>query len=300
MNLFNLIGVIMESNVFDTALIIEGGGMKAAYTAGIINNLLENKIYFDNVYGVSAGSSHTVNYVSRDRTRVKKSFVDLVKDPDFGGWMNFVKGKGYFNAYHLYEGIVADKTLAFNYQKFMENPAKVTIPSYNVSKKKTVFWTKKDMTSAIEVMEKVRSSSTVPFLMQASIIDGDYYYDGGLGENAGIIVDRAKRDGFNKFFFILSHEKGFRHEKEKHTKLMKKLCKNDHNLYQAILNRHIPYNKTMKEIEKLEEEGKAYVVRPPKPIGKLTEKNLDKLEKLYTEGYEYGKKDLDNWLKFLF
>lgn len=290
----------MESNVFDTALIIEGGGMKAAYTAGLINNLLENEIYFDHIYGVSAGSSHTVNYVTRDGERVKKSFVDLVKDPDFGGWMNFIRGKGYFNAYHLYEGIAEDHTLAFDYQTFMKNPAKVTIPSFNSSKNQTVFRTKDNMKSGREVMEKVRSSSTVPFLMESCIIDGDSYYDGGLGENAGIIVDRAKRDGFKKFFFILSHEKGFRHEKEKRSRFLKRLCKDDKNLYRAINKRHLAYNKTMEEIDRLEEMGLAYVVRPKEPIGKLTEKNYEKLEKLYQAGYQYGKKDLENWLKFLY
>lgn len=81
----------MRNNVFDTALILEGGGMKASYTAGIINTLLENEIYFDYVTGVSAGSSHCVNYISRDKERVKKSFVDIVKDPDFGGWKSFMK-----------------------------------------------------------------------------------------------------------------------------------------------------------------------------------------------------------------
>jgi predicted patatin/cPLA2 family phospholipase len=289
----------MENNVFDTAFIIEGGGMKAAYTAGLINVLLENKIYFDNIYGVSAGSSHTVNYATRDEERVKKSFVDLVKDPDFGGWGNFLKGKGYFNAYHLYEGIAEDNTLAFDYQTFMKNPAKVTIPSYNTSKGKTVFWTKDDMKSGRAVMEKVRSSSTVPFLMKPCIIEGDYYYDGGLGEGGGILVDKAKRDGFNKFFIILSHEKGFRHEKEKRTRLLKRMCKDDHNLYRAIVNRHLPYNKTMDEIDRLEAQGLAYVVRPDKPIGKLTEKNYQRLENLYWQGYEYGKKDIKNWLEFL-
>lgn len=46
--------------------------------------------------------------------------------------------------------------------------------------------------------------------------------------------------------------------------------------------------------------GLAYVVRPKEPIGKLTEKNYEKLEKLYQAGYQYGKKDLENWLKFLY
>ncbi|HCX03129.1 MAG TPA: patatin family protein, partial [Clostridiales bacterium] len=79
----------IKNNIKDTALIFEGGGMRASYTAGILNNLLENKLYFNYIAGISAGSSHTVNYVSRDKERAKKSFVDFVKDPNFGGWKSF-------------------------------------------------------------------------------------------------------------------------------------------------------------------------------------------------------------------
>ena len=66
------------NNIKDTALIFEGGGMRASYTAGILNILLENEIYFNYVAGVSAGASHLVNYLSRDTKRAKKSFVDIV------------------------------------------------------------------------------------------------------------------------------------------------------------------------------------------------------------------------------
>lgn len=86
----------MINNIHDTALIFEGGGMRASYTSGILNNLLENSLYFDYVTGISAGSSNAVNYLSRDPNRAKKSFVDLVKDPNFAGWDKFIKGLGFF------------------------------------------------------------------------------------------------------------------------------------------------------------------------------------------------------------
>ena len=57
----------------DVALIFEGGGMRASYTAGAVVTLLENNLNFGDVYGISAGSSHTVNYVSRDTVRTKMS-----------------------------------------------------------------------------------------------------------------------------------------------------------------------------------------------------------------------------------
>lgn len=63
----------LTNNVFDCALAFEGGGYRAAYTSGIANVLLEHEIWFDYVCGISAGSSHTVDCVSRDQARVKNA-----------------------------------------------------------------------------------------------------------------------------------------------------------------------------------------------------------------------------------
>ena len=67
------------------ALVFEGGGMRASYTCAIAQTLLEHGLDFDFVCGISAGSSNTVNYVSRDIWRTRVSFTDFVLDPRFGG-----------------------------------------------------------------------------------------------------------------------------------------------------------------------------------------------------------------------
>src|SRR6056297_764292 len=121
-----------ENNISNTALIFEGGGMRASYTAGIVNILLENKMYFDYVAGISAGSSHAVNYITRDRERTKKSFVDFVKDPNFGGWKSFLKGEGFFRSEYLYEeACLENASLPFDFEKFMQNPARIRIGAFN-------------------------------------------------------------------------------------------------------------------------------------------------------------------------
>lgn len=56
----------------DCALVLEGGGMRGSFTAGIIDYLLENNIYFDYTIGVSAGANNGANYTSRQRQRNKK------------------------------------------------------------------------------------------------------------------------------------------------------------------------------------------------------------------------------------
>lgn len=112
-----------KNNITDTALIFEGGGMRASYSAGLLNNLLEHRLYFDYVAGFSAGASCSVNYLTRDTQRAKRSFVDVVKDPKFGGWESFLKGEGYFRAEYVYEQTpYPEASLPLNFDAFKANP----------------------------------------------------------------------------------------------------------------------------------------------------------------------------------
>ena len=75
-----------ERHVSDCALLFEGGGYRASYTAGFANVLLEHGVSFDFVCGVSAGASHTVDFVSGDQERVKNAFIVLAdRRPEAGG-----------------------------------------------------------------------------------------------------------------------------------------------------------------------------------------------------------------------
>ena len=130
----------IQSNIKDTALIFEGGGMRASYTAGFLNNLLENQLYFDYVAGISAGSSHTVNYLSRDPERARRSFVEIAQDPNFGGWKSFLKGEGFFRSQYLYEETsLPGGFLPLDFETFMANPAQLRIGTFDLCLGKVVY-----------------------------------------------------------------------------------------------------------------------------------------------------------------
>ena len=44
--------------MYNAGLILEGGGMRGVYTAGVLDAFLDAGIEFSSVYGVSAGSCH--------------------------------------------------------------------------------------------------------------------------------------------------------------------------------------------------------------------------------------------------
>ena len=194
----------LDINIPDVALIIEGGGMRASYTAGAIVTLLEREMNFGAVYGISAGSSHAANYLSRDIARVKAAFVDVVNVPNFGGWGSFLRGTGFFNAPYLYEGIVeeragTDDVMSFDWETFCANPADIHIEAFDWYSGETVAWRKADMSTVRDLLLRVRASSSMPLFMPPTEIDGHVYMDGGMGSSWGILLAAARRDGFERF-----------------------------------------------------------------------------------------------------
>ncbi len=289
----------LKSNIKNAALIFEGGGMRASYTAGILNTLLENEMYFDYVAGISAGSSHTVNYISRDMERAKKSFVDFVKDPNFGGWKSFLKGEGFFKSKYLYEeACLQNASLPFDFDTFQKNPADIRIGAFNRRTGKERYFSKDDIKSISDLMKIVRCSSSMPFFMPPTYFKDDYYVDGGIA--GGIPLDIAIKDGYDKFFIVLTREKGYRKDPKKNIKFMKMLYRKYPYFLEAMEKRHIVYNETMEKLRLLEKEGKAYLVYPNTMPVDYKETDYEKLEQSYKLGYNQGKKEVDNWKEFLY
>lgn len=279
----------MESNIKNTALIFEGGGMRACFSAGVATRLLENEIYFDFVAGISAGSSCTISYLARDKWRLKYSFVDSVKDPNFGGWKSFLKGKGYFNSKYLYEESAGPSSpYPFDVETLLKNPADFAIGAYNIDKGKLVYWNKSDITDFMSLMSRVRASSSLPVLMPVAEVDGDKYIDGGV--SGGIALEPAIERGYEKFVIVLTRPRGYRKDPVKKSLVLDKLFKDYPQALEAIYTRYIRYNESLDLINKLEKEGKAVIIAPNKMEIDNREMDIKKLEKYYHLGQVEAKK----------
>lgn len=292
----------LESNVFDTALIFEGGGFRAAYTAGMANVLLERGIYFNSVYGLSAGASHSVDYLSRDQNRVRRAFVDLAGDNHAGGFKALLQGEGYFNADYDYLGCVEDGFLPFDWETFATNPAQIRIQSFEADTGRTVSFTRESMDCFEHMMYCVRASSTLPLLMNPIKINGHLMFDGGLGVGAGLPTHLAEMDGFERFFFVATRPAGYRKEAPSRSmrRIYQRLGQRYPKLEEALLTRHLRYNAAMDHLESLERDGRAFVVRPDTMPIKSTTLDVAALYQAYELGHAQALRELSRWEEFLF
>lgn len=293
----------LASNVTDCALIFEGGGYRAAYTAGFARVLLEQGIYFDFVCGISAGASHTVDYVSRDLWRTRFAFLgERPKGVQINGLGSMLRGDRYFNADYLYEGCVEDGFMPFDWKTFCANPAQVAVQSFESDTGRSVTLTKDDMPDMESMMHAVRASSTLPGMMKPIRIDGHVMYDGGLGQGAGIPLHLAEDAGYKRFFFVATRPRGYRKlpPTGAERRMLLAVSKGNPYVRNALLTRWERYNVELTRLEGLAREGKAYIVYPDEmPLSSGTT-DTRKLHEAYDQGHAQGMRELPRWRKFLF
>ncbi len=292
----------LTSNVFDCALVFEGGGNRAGYTAAMANVLLSNGIYFDYVCGLSAGASNTVDYLTRDRYRTQAAFGGDDWTRGNVGLASLAHGNGYFNADALYAGAVESGRLPFDWETFCANPAGCGIQAFERDTGRTLRFSKDDMTDVIRLMDLVRASSTLPGAMKPKAVDGRVLYDGGLGEGAGIPVCIAEAAGYEKFVFLATRPRGYRKTKPNaaEAEVIKRAAHEYPYLRQALLSRWERYNAELERVEKLAEDGQCLIIYPDQmPVSSSTV-NQAKLRASYQMGWDQACRDLPLLREFVF
>ena len=292
---------VAPANVSGVALVLEGGGMRAAHTAGIVAALIEHEVWFPYVCGLSAGSSNAVNYLSRDADRTRQAFVDIAGDERFGGIGSLMHRNGFFNADFLYERAIQDGTLPFDWDTFRANPAQLRIQAFERDTGRTVTWTRDDVTSCVGMASLVRASSTMPFVMKPIEVGGQVMLDGGLGMGAGIPLHMAEEDGFERFFFVATRPAGYRKEPMGHGTrgIMRRVCAGQPHVFEALATRAERYNAALDHLAELEREGRALVVRPESMPIQNTETNVERLRAVFDQGHALAEREMDSWLEWL-
>ena len=179
----------------------------------------------------------------------------------------------------------------------MTNPAKLTIAGFRRDTGQTVYWTRKDMTTLGAMMRRVRASSSLPLFMPPPLIDSYYYYDGGLGEGAGLILPKAQRDGFEKFLIIRTRARDYR--KDEVNNPLSLLFPRRPYLRKALNTRGQRYNDICEQINHLENDGKAYVFYPENMTANSGTKEVALLEQNYTAGMQQIKAEMPQIKAFL-
>lgn len=278
-------------------LILEGGGMRGAYTAGVLDAFFDNGIKFSYIIGVSAGANNGANFVAEQRGRSKKVFVDHVRDERYMGLKNLIREGSYFGMDFLFD-LLPNKLEPFDYETFYNSPVCFKVCVTDCESGQPVYIEHKDYNPRFFMEKVLRASSSLPFISQPVEIGGRKYLDGGMTDS--IPINKAIEDGNPYNVIVLTRNKGYRKEPSRFNFLTKIFLRKFPELIKRINNRYLRYNKCLDYIEQLERAGRVFIFRPVKKIVvERLERDIEKLRQLYEQGYDETIKRLNDFKDWL-
>lgn len=280
--------------LYNAGLVLEGGGMRGSYTAGILDYFMEKNLQFSDVYGVSAGALVGANYICGQVGRGFRTLTGYIGNKDYSGLHHLLKTGNWHNVDFAYNKIPNELDPA-DYDAYACSPMRFYSVVANLKTGKAEYLHLTDMRTQ---MDWLRASASLPLLSTPVTINGGRYLDGGICDS--IPLEKSMADGNVKNVVILTQHREFVKKPSSNRYPARILYNRYPNFVQAMETRHEMYNRQTSLCYEMEKQGKAYIIQPENPveIARL-EKDKAKLQRLYETGYRDGVRHYEKILEYL-
>ncbi len=221
--------------------------------------------------------------------RARLSNIDFLARYDYLGLRHLVTQGCIFDQELLYDKF-PNELLPFDFDEYFRNRTVFEMVTTNCLTGGAMYLTEKN--DKQRTLDLVRASSSLPFVSKIVNVDGIPMLDGGIVDS--IPVQRAIDTGHDFNVVVMTRNYGFRASGKDH-KIPNFIYKKYPRLRVALSRRLEVYNNQLQLVEDLEREGRVACIRPQRPmdVGRI-EKDTNKLEALYEEGFEEGEKFIAN------
>lgn len=278
-----------------TGLVLEGGGMRGIYTAGVLDVFMEHGIRFDGVIGVSAGAIHGCSYVSGQKGRNLRYYKKYCQDKRFMSFRNWLLTGDFVGIDFCYHQL-PEKLDLYDYDAFNNSGMEFYVGCSDLETGKAIYPRLTDMKEQIDYL---RASSSLPYVSKTVEIDGRKLLDGGCTDSIPVMA--FHRMGFQRQVVVLTRHHGYVKEPER-TWMAGIWYRQYPKFVKALKTRHLVYNRNVKKIEALEKAGKLFVIRPSEPLTiSRTSSDPKELQQVYEIGRRNALEQLDamkKWLSF--
>lgn len=160
------------------ALVVEGGGMRAAFSSGVTDAFLQAEFNpFTLLVGVSSGASIIASYLAGQEGRNLAVLLDQSCRPEFIRWSRFVVGGDLMDIGWLWRVVQQENPLDCERMFAQQRDFRIVLsnavsglPRYAVAKPESF-------------LEVLRASSSIPFFIRKPVqIDNEFYFDGGVAD----------------------------------------------------------------------------------------------------------------------
>ena len=257
-----------------TALVLEGGGYRGVFTAGVLDVLMEKGLTgFDSVWGTSAGALNAVTFRARQIGRYIRVVLAFRDDSRMMSVMSLAK-----------TGSIAGND--FLYHEVQERLDPLDVETFN-SGSTPVWACATDVTFGTPAylpirrmpddMDKIIASASLPMLSEIVEVDGRRCLDGGTADSVPVEValglegfarPEGAGDPASHALVVLTQPRDYR--KESAGALMpvaRRQYSNKPYYLEALETRPERYNAQRERIFSLEKQGRVTVVAPPESLG---------------------------------
>ena len=242
-------------------LVLEGGGMRGLFTAGVLDVFMENGVRFDGVIGVSAGACFGCNYKSGQIGRVIRYNTRFARDPRYCSWSSLARTGDLFGADFCYREL--PETLdPFDTGAYGKSPVRFHVGATDCDTGEAVY-RRLDRADA-DAFRWIRASASMPLVSRPVEIDGRRYLDGGLSD--GIPLGYFESIGYSHNVVVATRPHGYRKSPSWRLCLVKPFLRSCPAVYDALASRHVRYNATLEYIDRRAGSGDAFLIAPEEPL----------------------------------
>lgn len=278
-----------------TGLVLEGGGLRDLFTAGILDVCMERGIRFDGIIGVSAGATFGCNYKSEQKgrsLRYNKLMAGDWRYCSIRSWLTTGDLVGAEFAYHT----LPTEIDIFDNETFVKNTTEFVVVCTDVLTGNPVYH--RIDTFDYEGLEWLRASASLPIASRPVEVGGYTLLDGGISNS--IPLQHWQEEGYERNVVILTQPAGFEKKPSKLMPLFRIFCRRYPAIIKAMERRHEMYNAQLAYIEEERLKGNILVLSPEAPlnIGR-TEMNPEKMQNIYDMGKAYGEAHIEEIIAFV-
>ena len=273
-----------------TGLVLEGGALRAIFSSGVCDALLEGDIMTDYVVGVSAGIAYGVSYVSRQPRRNLEVVTRYAPDPRYMGMRNLrdKDNRSYFGLDFTYN-VIPNKLVPFDYNTFAAYPGEVEAVVTDLDTGKAAYLPVPRGSGDFKVLQ---ATCALPLMFPVIHVDGVPCMDGGIAD--AIPWQRALDKGCDRVLVVLTHPRNYVRRPDKLLPLIRRTYQ-EYPAFLAVMEKRVKrYNESHRRLLELEKEGRVKVIAPASTLGvSRTERNTEKLRLLWAEGYQMAVDRMD-------
>ena len=278
-------------------LVLEGGGVRGAYTAGALAWIQDNHLKFDYYNGISSGAGYLAFGLLNDDKHSPRNMATIyAADPHLVGIYPLTHC-GYFVDYRKIFDVYLKGKEGTTVRKVLKEKPNMEIGAYDLKQGKTIFFGPEDLDPDLEL---IRGACALPIASEVVDFRGHKLLDGGI--TVMIPIERAIEKGCDKCLIITTKPKDY--VRKPTPKIIRWMMSRVYKEYPQVVKdyavRDKNYYRQRAIIDDMVKKGNAIDMLPSRTVNVSRWKgDQKKCEELYDLGYSDMEARRDEIMKFM-